>query len=641
VVVRRALILVLLACLGVPAAARAAAPSEPATPPTPGALYRDGQTARYLLGGQWLYRADPGNLGLTQGWYRNHPGTAGWRTVSVPNAFNAGDFSNASMVGAIGWYRRDFTVPAGAFAGYVPAAARRWIVRFESVNYRATVWLNGRRIGYHVGAYLPFEVDLGRLRQGVNRLVVRVDSRHNATDLPPGPGGGWWNFGGILREVYLRAVQEADISQVQIRTPLSCPTCAAVIQEQVTVRNPTRTTQRVSLTGQYGPVSLTFGTARIAPGQTWSASATAVLPHPTLWAPGSPHLYRATLTLSDAQGRRLQGYVDYSGIRSIVVTSTGRIALNGRLLDVRGVSLHEQDIGEGAAIDPAHLRRLFGWVKQIGATMIRAHYPLNPELEEMADRAGVLVWSEIPVYMTQSQYLDQPAWSTFADSVLRTNILTNQNHPSILLWSIANELETPAPASEADYIAGAAALARQLDPTRPVGMAISAWPGVACQTAYAPLDVIGYNDYFGWYDAGGGSTDDRDQLSPFLDALRSCYPSKAMFVTEFGFEANRNGPVEVRGTYQFQADSAAFHLHVFATKHWLSGALYFALQDFAVNPGWTGGNPRPDPPFLTKGLIGLHGYIKPAFAVVSAIFHATRQIAPAPRRGAAGARRGL
>ena len=94
----------------------------------------------------------------------------------------------------------------GAFPAYVPARFRSWIVRFESVNYDATVWLNGREIGHHDGAYLPFEFALKGLRPGVNRLVIRVDDRRNAAALPPGPGGGWWNFGGLQREVYLRAV---------------------------------------------------------------------------------------------------------------------------------------------------------------------------------------------------------------------------------------------------------------------------------------------------------------------------------------------------------------------------------------------------------------------------------------------------
>jgi beta-glucuronidase len=99
-------------------------------------------------------------------------------------------------------------------------------------------------------------------------------------------------------------------------------------------------------------------------------------------------------------------------------------------------------------------------------------------------------------------------------------------------------------------------------------------------------------------------------------------------ITEFGFEASRDGPVEERGTYAFQANSVAFHLGVLATKSWLSGALYFALQNFVAWPGYTGGNPLPDPPFHQKGLLDFDGNPKPAWSVVSQIYHATRQIAP-------------
>lgn len=604
-----------------------------ATAPTPGALYRDGQTGRYLLGGAWLYRADPADLGLAQGWQLSGAATAGWAPVTVPNAFNAGDLSQAGFAGSVGWYRRDFTLPAGAFSAYVPKAARRWIVRFESVNYHATVWLNGRLLGSHAGAYLPFELDLGALHHGVNRLIVRVDSRRTPADLPAGPGAGWWNYGGLLGEVYLRSVQEADLSQVLVRPLLGCAGCGAQIDAQLSVRNPTSSPVTVALSGTYGSLRFSLGRRRLAPGATWNAQALERLAHPRLWSPGRPYLYRATFTLSDAKGRRLGGYVSYSGVRSIAVTPGGRLTLNGRLLNLRGVNLHEQDLTEGAALDPVRQARLIGWARAVGATIIRAHYPLTPEMEELADRDGLLIWSEIPVYGVSDPYLSQPQWLAYAHSVLRANIAANQNHPSVLLWSIGNELDTPAPAAERAYIAGAAALARRLDPTRPVGMAVSSWPGVACQAAYGPLDVVGFNDYFGWYDAGGGTTDDRDALSSFLDSFRACYPAKALFVTEFGFEADRSGPVEERGTYAFQANSAAYHLGVFATKRWLSGALYFVLQDFAVEPGWNGGNPWPDPPFLHKGLVDLQGNPKPAFATVSAVFHATRQIAPAPRGG--------
>jgi beta-glucuronidase len=627
--IARALLICLMLMLIMSAVARAQTSPPAATPPTKGALYRDGQTNRYLLGGSWLFRADPAGVGIAQGYWRDSSSTAGWAPVAVPNSYNAGDLSSTSMSGSVGWYRRDFTVPSGAFASYVPRGFRAWIVRFESVNYRATVWLNGRQIGTHAGAFLPFELALKNIRAGVNRLVVRVDDRRGGGDLPPGPSGGWWNYGGLLREVYLRPVQRADLSQAQIRPVLPCPTCAAQIQEQVLVHNVTSAPQTVKLTGSYGGARLKFGQSRIAPRSTWTATAVATIAHPHLWSPDHPFLYRATLRLADASGRTLGGYLSFSGVRSIKVVA-GRLELNGRLLSLRGVDIHEQSAITGAALSPTQLSALVGWAHELGSTVLRSHYPLNPEIEEMADRDGILIWSEVPVYQVNVKYLSQPGWLVRAHAFLTQDILTNQNHPSVMLWSIANELQTPAPDAEARYIAGATALAHRLDPTRPVGMAISSWPGVACQSAYAPLDVIGYNEYFGWFDAGGGTNDDRDSLGPYLDTLRSCYPSKAAFVTEFGFEANRSGPVEERGTYQFQSDAVAFHLGVFASKSYLSGVTYFALQDFAARPGWGGGDPFPDPPFVQKGLVDLQGNLKPAFATVAGIYTSTAQIAPGP-----------
>jgi beta-glucuronidase len=310
------------------------------------------------------------------------------------------------------------------------------------------------------------------------------------------------------------------------------------------------------------------------------------------------------------------------------VTRDGRLTLNGHLLSLRGVNVHEQSLAEGAALSPASLRHLVDEARAVGATMIRAHYPLGPIVEEAADRAGLLLWSEIPVYQVKSANLALPSVLANAQATLQTNITQNENHPSVAIWSIGNELETPPPATEARYIGKAARLAHRLDPTRPVGMAIASWPGVACQGAYGPLDVIGFNDYFGWYDAGGGTTDDRDSLSPYLDFLRACYPQKALFVTEFGFEGNQHGPAEERGTYEYQANATAFHLGVFASKPYLSGALYFALQDFAVTPGWGGGNPFPDPPFHHKGLLDLQGNPKPVWPVVRSAFRSVRQVGP-------------
>jgi beta-glucuronidase len=272
------------------------------------------------------------------------------------------------------------------------------------------------------------------------------------------------------------------------------------------------------------------------------------------------------------------------------------------------------------------MARLIGWAKQLGATVIRAHYPLDPEMEQMADQAGILLWSEVPVYQVSNTYLQQPGWRTHAIGVLADNIQTNQNHPAIILWSIGNELPTPASGAEATWVSDATAEAHALDPTRPVAMAISDWPGVACQGAYAPLDVIGVNEYFGWFDAGGGATDDRGELGPFLQSVRQCYPDQAILVSEFGYGGDRNGPAEARGTYAYQQAMISYSLGVFNQLPWLSGAIWFPMQDFAVEPGYDGSDPLGNPPYVDKGVLDQYGNPKPGFATMAAGYGSTPQV---------------
>jgi beta-glucuronidase len=617
-------------------------PYEQLTPysaqsPTQGALESDGPTDRYTMGGTWLYRPDPSNIGLAQGFWRDTPDTTGWSEVAMPNAWNAGNYTAAAFAGAVGWYRRDFTLPANAFASYVPKAAQSWVLQFESVNYNAEVWLNGHELGTHTGAYLPFEFAAKYTVAGVNRLVVRVDDTHTLSSLPAGPQSGWWNFGGILDAVYLRPVQEADLDSAVIRPVLKCPTCSATIEEQATVENLSPRPETVKLTGRYGTLKLAFGTATIRPGQTWTPSTSAVLAHPQLWAPGSPYLYGATLTLTDAKGRTLGGYYYDSGVREIT-WNNGLLYLNGRQLHLRGVSIHEQTVLSGAALDTTQQAQLISWAQQLGANIIREHYPLDPEAEQMADRDGILLWSEIPVYgsflsaANADADLSSPTWKAAAAALLEDNIETNQNHPSILVWSIGNELPASVTAPEAAYIKAASAEVHELDPTRPAAMAVVDYPGLACQTtAYAPLDVIGINEYFGWFDEAGGATEDRQELEPFLNSVRSCYPDKALMVTELGYGGDRSGPTEVRGTYQFQDDNLTYSMGVMNSLSWLSGAIWFPMQDFAAEPGYDGGEPIGDPPFVDKGVIDQYGNEKPSFAVMQALYKGFQQIAPARR----------
>jgi beta-galactosidase/beta-glucuronidase len=604
-------------------ASAAAAPLSSIKTPKAKAIGRDGPSARYLLDGDWYERPDPAVTGTREGFPSNQSLT-GWRAVTVPIAVNAGDYSNESYTGSVHWYRKDFRLPRAR-------GGARWLFRFESVNHRAKVWLNGRLLGSHIGAYLPFEVAARSVRGGVNRLVVRVDSRRTSYDVPPlsesDEGrfeGGWWNYNGILREVYLRKVRKLDLQYAFVRPKLRCRSCAATVRIDARVRNVAGGPRRAKLVGSFGGRPFRLGARRIGGFGSKPFRARFRIRNPRLWEPRHPHLYTLRLWLLDQGGRVVQTYRAHTGIRSLKVNRLGRIELNGREVDLRGAAIHEDSADRGAALTTAQMDQTFRNLRALGATITRAHYPLSPYELELADRYGIIVWSEIPVYRMRSTLFNKPAVRGRALRMLRETIARDYNHPAVMVWSIGNENASRPKRGLQRYIREAARTARRMDPTRLVGIAISGYPTVEKQGIYGRLDVVGINDYFGWYPGPAGSIADRGGLEGYLNRMHADLPHQALMITEFGAEANRHGAVAEKGTYEFQSDFLAYHLGVFDRKPFINAAIVWALHDFRVKPGWTGGNPLPHPPVNEKGLIDDTGFRKPGFYTVKTAFRAVR-----------------
>ena len=578
-------------------------------------LYEDGPSGRFLLNGGWHTRADPGDRGLKAGLFKSTSLT-GWLPTRIPNAANAGDFSAKSYVGSVQWYRKDFFVPSAS-------ARSRWILRFESVNYRATVWLNGRRIGRHTGAYLPFEVPAESIkRRGVNRLVVRVDSRRGELDVPSlvqrGGGnftGGWWNYTGILREVYLRQVDGLDLRNVFVRPKLNCTTCPAQVSIEALVHNLSKRTQEAAAEATVGGHTLSFEPVSVRPGKARRIRGSLRIEEPKLWSPGDPNLYSVKIAVRNGSGSVAQRYTLQTGIRSIEVKG-GRMLLNGKRVDFRGASMHEDDAARGAALTPEDIRANFELLGDLGATMTRSHYPLHPLALELADRKGLALWSEIPVYQMQDTLFRDRHVRSLSLRMAREMVLRDRNHPSVIVWSLGNENTNRPGVGFRRYIRQARRAVKRLDPTRLIGLAFPGYPNTGEISLYHGLDALGVNSYFGWYPGPGGTVEDRSGLGPYLDVLRKTYPRQAIFVTEFGAEANHPGPLNQKGTYEFQSDLLAYHLSVYAARSWLNGALVWILKDFRVKPDYDGGNPTPHPPMNEKGLVDDKGERKPSFQIV-------------------------
>jgi beta-glucuronidase len=342
------------------------------------------------------------------------------------------------------------------------------------------------------------------------------------------------------------------------------------------------------------------------------------IPHARLWAPRAPALYKVAVTAT-TRGAPAATYVVHTGLRTVAIRR-GRMTMNGMALNLRGAALHEQTLSEGAALTPADHIRQIAELKDLGATLVRAHYPLSEDFLERADRAGIAVWEEIPFYQVSEAAMRDPSVRQKGLEYLAATIRRDQNHPSVIAWSIGNELPGTPGWGQAAYIREAVALAHRLDPTRPVAMAFAGYPTKNYIAAFGHLDVLGVNDYFGWYPGPFGQIVNRAALGQYLDRLHANYPRKAVFITEFGAEGNREGPRDEKGTYDFQKEFMRFHLATYAKRPWLAGVDVWALQDFKVRPAWTGGNPQPDAPWLRKGLLDQDGAKKPAWIVTARSF---------------------
>jgi beta-glucuronidase len=543
----------------------------------------------------------------------------------VPHNWNATDTTLDKA--SVGWYRKEFTLPR------TPRKAHWfWKVRFEGANYRTKVWLNGKAIGGYTG-YFPFEADLTGLRKGRNTLVVKVSSLRSNTDLTHwrpaaynGFGtGGWWNFGGLLREVYVRRIDTIDLEDVQVLPRLRRVGGAAKVEVRARLRNMTGKERDVRLTVAVGRERYRLRPETVPADGHRDLTTRFTIKDPQLWQPGHPTLYPMTVS-ADEDGVRRAAYRLRFGVRKLETRPGGVILLNGRRLNVRGASIHEDDAEEGGALSVGTRRLLVSRLRNLGATITRSHYPLHPAFLEAFDKYGILYWVDAPVYQVPNAFFDEAGVRYAAKRTVTLTVRNNINHPSIMTWSLANEpagnrAELGAIGSGLSrFIKDGAAAVHELDDTRFVSIdRQSRVEEPVTAPAYRYLDVLGVNEYFGWYpsyraDLQRGPTT-TDELGPYLDAIHAANPDLPVMVTEFGAEASRDGPVDQPGSYRFQERYDVDHLRIHASKPYVAGSILWALRDFRVDPTWTGGAPAgwATPPWNNKSLIEESNARKPAY----------------------------
>jgi beta-glucuronidase len=601
-------------------------------------LIREGQTNRELLGGTWYFRQDDAFVGEQERWF-DQDDLTGWSEVRVPHNWNAKDTTENKP--NIGWYRKEFTLPRS------PKKARHfWKVRFEGANYRTKVWLNGQELAYNTG-YFPFEVLLSNLRKGRNTLVAEVSSLRSNTDLTHwrpaafnGFGtGGWWNFGGILREVYMRRVDTVDVEHVTALPRLKRVGGPARVELRTTLRNFTKKDRDVTLIIAISGERFKIEPETVPALTRRELSETFVIKHPRLWAPRSPELYNASVTAATDREQRGTYRLSF-GVRKIETVPGGIIKLNGKRLNLRGASVHEDDAREGGALSQRTRTLLLNRLENLGATITRSHYPLHPAFIEALDRAGIMYWVDAPVYQVPTYNWDKVGVQKLALRAVDRTVRNNINHPSILTWSLANEPSEAGPnlgaygPSLVSYIRDASTAVRELDDTRLVGLDRQSRVGEPLTTdAHQYLDVLGVNEYFGWYRSVAENLPDLPptttaDLSGYLDALHAANPDLPLVITEFGAEASQYGSVEQKGTYEFQRKYVMDHLAIHASKPFVNASIHWALRDFRVHQTWQGGAPDAyaTPPWHNKSLIEENNHRKPAFLGVARLFRHTKAL---------------
>jgi hypothetical protein len=564
-----------------------------------------GATGRIALDGTWTVTSG----GVT-------------RRVRLPYSPNAkvvsGVAGERSFEGAVATYRTSFSVPSEA----------DYAIRFESVNHRARVLIDGREFARHTGAYLPFEAR-AHLAAGRHTLEVDADWRSPAAMQAAGWHRVWFNFGGIDREVTIRPLGASEIDAPSLVTRLQ-PDGSALVDVTARVTNHVAA-RTVTVAGRLGPRVLRFAPVAVERNTTKTVRTTLRIAHPNLWAPGHPTLQ--TLQLSVA-GDALGGWRAKVGLREIR-WSGGRLVLNGKPLVLHGASLQEDARGRGDAMTTADMEAVVERLKAIGANATRSQHPLNPALLERLDAAGILVCQGVGP-------TDSPgAWTGTTDAVrrqglrrVRIDVVDARTHPSVLAWNLANEVANNGHAGgQAHFIDSAAQLVHRLDPGRPV--AVDVWGThmpLRAGFMYRNVDAIGGTNYEGWYDDLHASPQAVDAgIVDWLRRFRAAFPGRVLAVTEFGAEANTSNPTSGPGGLGFQARLIARHIRIYRAQPWLAGMLVWNLQDFALSPDFEGGSIRRLAPDMVlerginqKGLFTYGGRPKPAAAVVRRLYAEAR-----------------
>ncbi len=522
------------------------------------------------------------------------------------------------------WYSR--TLPLR------PRPRRRYLLYVEGANTKADVFLNGQRIGGHVGGYLGFEVDLtDHLSEtGENRLDVRVDNGYDP-DLIPSQKSDFFIYGGLTRDVWIKEVPATYLGASRISTPEVSARSATTVAT-LEVKGAAADGARVGGT-LFDPVSGAVVSEAVTAVNTAAATTELRFPpvtEPALWSPGTPNRYLVRLELLDRDGQVLDRAEEKIGYRWYRFEENGPFYLNGERLLLRGTHRHEEHAGYGGALPDSLHRKDVGMMKEMGVNFLRlGHYPQDPSVYAACDSLGIIVWDELPWCRGGK---GGEAWEENTERLLREQIAQNYNHPSVFFWSLGNEIYWLPDFPGGDDTLGMNTFLRRLD-----AVAHELDPGrlTAIRKYYAGadlVDVFSPSIWSGWY-AGVYKN-----YQATLEKQRPLYPR--FLHMEYGGSSHvgrhTETPIDGNGlvdpdewseavnqvnvaniassgdwTENYIVDLFDWHLSVSESLDWFAGNAQWAFKDFG-----TPLRPENPIPYLNqKGLVDRAGKSKDAYYV--------------------------
>ena len=502
--------------------------------------------------------------------------------LKVPGDWNTQRESLLFYEGPV-WLERDFD--------YQPREHTRLFLHVGAANYRSWFWVNGKKVCEHEGGYTAFQCEVTTvIKPGPNFVVTAVDNTRHEDNVPT-LETDWWNYGGLTRGVSLIEMPDAFIDQYDLhlsRTDDSIEGWVHVVGgaagSSVNVGIPELNANADAKVDGSGRAQIHFAVHGLE-----------------RWSPENPKLYKVSLRAGSDSVEDLLGF-------RIIETRGTEILLNGKPVFLRGISIHaEAPYRTGRAYSVEDAETLLGWAKELGCNFVRlAHYPHDETMLRAADRMGLLVWSENPVYWALQ--FDNPKVLAKAEQQLDEEIGTLRNHASIILWSMANE--TPNNEARTHFIETLASRARTLDSSRLITAALLVRADSHTKIVDDPLgkalDVIGVNEYIGWYEQRPETAD--------ITNWKIAY-DKPLIVSEFGggAKAGLHGDENQRWTEEYQGNIYRHQLPMLNRIPQLRGISPWILMDFrSPNRMLTGIQDE----FNRKGLISEQGQKKQAFYVL-------------------------